>query len=308
MSTNTILSRIRGLLPDVRAVLAFVHGLPEPLDPVVCDYVSSHVGFWRFEVASALDVGALREHQEDGVMVCPEGRMFVVFDGMGGQSSGMVATQHLLDCLGRDFPCEQVLGDDVGHEALCPLARSMRAANTSMWSLQTTGSHCRGAGATGAGVWVDQRCMNVAHAGDCRVYLWRRGELRALTRDHGLLEEYERILNGEGLSPEEVQWAAKIDRAQLMERMEQYRNIVTRAFGMMETLELGWSRVSLCAGDLVLLCTDGLHKTLDDGVMARILSGLRSDSVENISTCLMDAALDMEARDNVGLVLVRVKG
>jgi protein phosphatase len=145
-------------------------------------------------------------------------------------------------------------------------------------------------GATLVGLVQCDRGFVLANVGDSRAYLLRDEALTLLSEDHSLVMAQVR----QGLmTPEQA-------------RNSPERHVIYRALGMASAVEADISPVAARAGDLYLLCSDGLTDVTDDGELADILSAARSAPLERGCRLLIDAALTRQSRDNVTVVLVRV--
>ncbi len=302
MNTNAILEQIRALLPNTSAVLRYVGSLGSPLEPVVEDYLYDHLGWWNLEVAHADDVGPKRNHQEDGVFVHKSARAFSAIDGMGGQSSGMWATHHVMKALQQVFDTTDLEPKPYDQEVLCPLWLGFRKGHQTIVQ-EAVHQNC-GAGASAVGAWMNGTWLNVAHVGDSRAYLFREDTLLQLTHDHSLLNEYKYIFASQ-------KWAAKMT-GESFEGTEwemfrgRFHNVILRALGMKTEPVIAWSRFPILRGDLILLCTDGLSDHVEHSAMEALLQNRAEHSLTAQCQSLLQAAIDAEASDNIALVLVRV--
>ncbi|MEL6178295.1 MAG: protein phosphatase 2C domain-containing protein [Myxococcota bacterium] len=284
---NPLLATLRAALPDRDEALTVAHNLPQPLDPVVKAYLREHMGFWRPTVHVALDVGPVRQHQEDGVFVSEAGRAYVAIDGMGGQSSGEFATRLMIEEMEESFPWP-TQGEAHEEPDTCPMYAAFVRSNTRIFSFQR--SYPAGYGTTAAGLWVDDWHMNVVHVGDCRVYRLRQAQLELLTRDHSLVNAYQ-DLKARGELPDSITEA----------QLQQYQNIITQAIGMKEELITpGWSRHPIKEGDRVLLCSDGLWRA----VPQEKLEAMLNSAAPNLAQALVDAAVEANTQDNAAAVVV----
>jgi protein phosphatase len=132
--------------------------------------------------------------------------------------------------------------------------------------------------------------MTVAHIGDSRLYRWRGGELQQVTRDHSLLQEQ---IDSGMITPEQARYAAN-------------RNLVTRALGVDPAVEAEIRDYAVAEGDIYLLCSDGLNDMVDDGEIALAL-GAMAANLELCAGQLVEMANDNGGRDNISVILVRVK-
>jgi serine/threonine protein phosphatase PrpC len=303
MSVSADIEQIRALLPDVVAVLTFAHGLEQPVDPVLDAYLHDHVGFWRLDIGLALDVGLKRQRQEDGVFVDPAGRAFVAIDGMGGQGTGVWATEHVMEALAEVFPHPILTGERRDTPETCPLVAAFKNGHDAIEAQAATGRG-RGMGTAAAGIFVDGTALNIAHVGDCRVYRLRRDTFEPLTSDHSFINEYNKMGGYEAWAATQPGGAAELSREQL----SQLSNIVTRSIGLSGHSGADWSRHPIEAGDTFLICTDGLSGDVPDDQLASILRQTSGETAQVQASALMDAALVAGGNDNIGLVVVRFPG
>lgn len=289
---NAQIEAIRGLLPDVRAVLAYVQGLEHAPGPVVDAYLREHLGHWRLSWAMRTDTGPTRNHNEDGCFAWPDVRAFVVLDGMGGQSSGYAAVEFARVAMSGVFEARALSAHDPPRDtqAACLVHEAIAASNLNIIRETAADMTFHGQGATVAGWMVDGTHANFAHVGDVRVYRLRRRRLARMTRDHSLVEE----LVATGKATREEAEASP------------YRHIVVRALGYKEEMEVEWSRAKLARGDVWLLCSNGLSDTLDDAQIEALLNTHASEPVQTRCDVLVDAAIEARANDNITAILVEI--
>ena len=247
---------------------------------------------------SATDAGRKRKNNEDAFLVDDDIGIFVVADGMGGQNAGEVASTRAVQVFR-----ERIAG---GATALRRLAESpsqenrvagqalvekaIQAACTDVWKLGETDPKLRGMGTTLAGIVIAGEQGIVGNVGDSRVYLVRAGQAFRLTEDHTLVAAQ---VKAGSMTKEEAQ------RSPL-------RNVLTRAVGNQESVQVDTLLVDLMPGDRVLLCSDGLHGYMpDDEEVAKVLSG--GDSAE-LPKQLVDLANDRGGKDNITAVVLDVTG
>lgn len=242
-------------------------------------------------------VGMKRDHNEDSYMIYPEQHVFVVCDGMGGHASGEVASKLACDEIKQFF---EMTGKD--HEATWPfkldktstydenrIAVAVKLANQSVYERSQNDPKCRGMGTTFVGMaFTDEGKAIVAHAGDSRAYLFRKGELKRITIDHSLVEEYIRMGR---LTEEEAKNFPQ-------------KNIILRALGQQPKLEVEVNTHKPEDGDIYLICSDGLSGMIDDDRMREILRAKGGD-LEACSQAMIDAANAAGGLDNVTCVLAR---
>jgi serine/threonine protein phosphatase PrpC len=248
------------------------------------------------EVATATDSGMVRTHNEDSITVDAASGFVVLADGMGGYNAGEVASGIATAMLGTSL--KQVLdGAEPGRiepesgETLAVkiLKEQIAGANTSIYQAAKSQPQYAGMGTTlVVGLFYDNY-LSVAHIGDSRLYRLRQDEFRQITRDHSLLQEQ----IDSGMITEE------------MARLSQNKNLVTRALGIDPEVEPEIHTYEVEAGDVYLLCSDGLSDMVEDDEIHLTVSSLQAN-VQLASQQLVQMANDNGGRDNVSVILVRV--
>lgn len=230
------------------------------------------------EAAGLTDRGLARANNEDAFFVDPQGRLFVLADGLGGHAAGEVASELVVDTLAAAAPGATAWSDPA-QELGAILARADDAVREQARDALT------GMGATVVAIHLDPKgtTITVAHAGDSRAYRLRAGALARLTRDHTPESEI-------GFRPD-----------------GRRSSIITRAIGVGDgRTEIDFGRTDSHPGDLYLLCSDGLTDMVSDPGIAAILA-LDAPSAD-ICRALVDAALAAGGRDNVTVVVVKIPG
>lgn len=249
----------------------------------------------RIEVASITDVGMKRNHNEDNFGVVAEENLYVVADGMGGHSSGEVASKIAVEELAEFF---RMTSRD--QDATWPykmdrarnydenrLATGIKLANMRIHEQSSADPKLRGMGTTIVSVYFAGNTAYVGHVGDSRVYRFSRGELKQVTEDHSLLNDY---LKSKKLSPEEIEAFP-------------HKNVIVRALGMKDTVQVDVVRVEPLEGDIFLLCSDGLSGMVPDAMIKDTLT--KTPDLDAASKHLIDQANANGGLDNVTCVLVR---
>lgn len=249
-----------------------------------------------YEYAGLTDVGRKREHNEDALLLAPESRLFAVCDGMGGHQAGEVASGIAVETLERFF--QNVTADE---EATWPYRLDPRFdeyGNRLVVGIQYANQRIREAGLEegkqGMGTTAVAAHLNGSRAyfgwvGDSRGYLLRRGELRPTTTDHSLLNE---LLRSGRIREEDLE-------------NFQHKNVITRALGMGDHVEVDVNSVDLVDGDVLVVCCDGLTGMLEDQRIAEIV--LREKSLDKACQKLIDAANAAGGLDNITVALVRYR-
>ncbi|MFS8636725.1 MAG: Stp1/IreP family PP2C-type Ser/Thr phosphatase [Gemmatimonadota bacterium] len=233
------------------------------------------------------DRGLRRPSNEDVFRVREDIGLFLVADGMGGHAAGDVASGIAAEVVERETSRALEAGAAPSAKLL---AEAVEAAHRAIVDRSEAEPALSGMGTTltAALVEADASLLHLAHVGDSRAYLLRDGELRRLTRDHTWVQQ-------------------QVDTGRLSEaeaRIHPGANVLLRALGgNAESVEVDTDQVPLSAGDLLLLCTDGLSGTVDDGDLLAILD--RPLPLETIANQLVEAARLRGGPDNITAVLVR---
>ena len=245
----------------------------------------------RIDSAGWTHVGR-RSQNEDAWTSREDLGLFVVADGMGGHEGGEVASQCVVETfLGL---CERLVRDP---EATWPHRRRSDLSyeedlllNCTRLAQRTVRARRQGPlrdmGSTVVALALGERGAAVAHVGDSRLYRWRAGQLEPLTRDHSLLEEMRR------------------HGAELPARADSpYGHIITRALGT-DHAEPTVRRLEIQAGDVYLLCSDGLYEPLGP---QRLAQWLAQEERTGLAERMVEAAYAAGGRDNITAVLVSTR-
>ena len=233
--------------------------------------------------AEKTDIGK-RIHNEDGYLLPKSDAMpllFAVADGMGGHAAGATASGLVVDSLGSEqtsFPAE--------HE-IEYLKIAVERANLAVFEASEKDRTLHGMGTTLVCALILGRFYIVANVGDSRLYYFDGKTLDRVTTDHSLVEQL--VLTG----------AITREAA----RYHPHRNIITRAIGLSPVIDVDVFEREWRAGDLLLICSDGLHGAIEEDEIAAVLSSERS--LEEMCDVLVQSALDAGGTDNITLVLVR---
>ncbi len=224
------------------------------------------------------DVGR-REHNEDAFFVDDVLGLMVVADGVGGHQAGEVASQVTCEVLARDV---QRMGD---------LEAAIRRANLEVRDAVTAGRGKAGMATTVVAAQFDGARYELAWVGDSRAYLWD-GQLKLLTRDHSYVE-------------------ALLEKGQITfaeARHHPRKNVIVQAIGLQDEdkLRVGGNSGQLKAGDILVLCSDGLSDVVDCDRLAEILA--KDEPLEQRCHELVQTAIGNGGRDNATVVLVQWAG
>jgi protein phosphatase len=250
----------------------------------------------KISYQAVTDVGRKRKGNEDSLFVNAEQNLFVVADGMGGHAAGEVASRLAVDAI-NEFIC--LTGDD--EEITWPfgldetisydgnrLKTAIRYANRKVLEATKEKNEYEGMATTVAAVLVDGDSANLGHVGDSRIYLMRNGTISQLTTDHSWVNE--QIVGGM-ISPDQA-------------RSHPLRNVVTRALGGKNDLQVDMKVHKIEPGDMLLLCSDGLTTMMPDEEIVRVVSDAKND-VEKATRELVAAANAKGGEDNITVVMLR---
>ena len=244
--------------------------------------VSTMARFATYAVGRT-DVGRQRTTNEDAMLVDDQLGLYLVCDGMGGHASGQIAS----DLAVRTIAQSLKTGEPVPQNGEDPLQAAMQAANQTVYQRSQVDPACHGMGTTAVGLRVEADLLHICHCGDSRVYLLRGGKLSQLTRDHSLVNLYK-------------------DKPELEGQMgPASSNVIVRAIGLEERVEIDHRVVALEDGDIYLLCCDGLTDMVDDWMIREILTS--GEPLEVMGENLVRAANTNGGSDNITVVLVGVK-
>ena len=256
----------------------------------------------RIVHAARTDVGMKRDNNEDNYLVVPEQALFAVFDGMGGHAAGEVASgiaveemREFFEHTGRDrdatWPFKEDRDKTYDENRL---VTAIKLVNQRIIETSEADASKKNMGTTCVSAHLVERDGQakaiVAHAGDSRAYRFRDGELRRITIDHSLVEEY---LRQGKITEEEAKTFPQ-------------KNIILRALGQQQQVDVEIHAHELREGDVVMLCSDGLSGMVEDRVIEAILQ--RSPSLDAAAKKLLDTANANGGVDNSTVVLVRYEG
>lgn len=225
------------------------------------------------------DTGRQRRDNEDSAYV--RAPLFVVADGMGGAQAGEVASALAVEEFQRPLPDEGTPEQR--------LAERVQSANRRIYETAQTTHERAGMGTTLTAAYLDDADLAVAHVGDSRAYIFRDGSLTRLTQDHSLVEELVR--------------RGKLTEEQAAEHPQ--RSIITRALGVENEVEVDTWTFPVRAGDVVLMCSDGLTSMIGEDQIAAVLSS--EADLDRAGERLIAEANEAGGRDNITVVLFRLE-
>lgn len=251
----------------------------------------------RVEYASATDAGIVRKFNEDSIATDSEIGLMVLADGMGGYMAGDVASalaisvvkEELAAALEKIEPVESRTDKRYMPQTLA-VKWAAEKANQMILRVARKNTQCQGMGTTLTLALFHEDRISIAHVGDSRLYRLRYDRLEQLTMDHSLLRgqvEAGLIESGDA-------------------KLSHNRNLVTRALGKEETVEVDVREEDVLPGDIYLLCSDGLNDMVEDADIELALCELKAN-LPLAANLLVQMANDNGGHDNVSVVLARVQ-
>ena len=245
------------------------------------------------ECYALTDVGRVRSQNEDSVVVRPDIGVVVLADGMGGYQAGEVASQLATETTIASLVVafDQIDPADTGSNVLVAsvLVRAIQDANCKVFGAAEQQPSLKGMGTTLVASLFNDEMLFVAHVGDSRAYRLRAGVQEQITKDHS---EVQMLVDVGLLSPEEARHAPN-------------KNLITRALGIGECVDVEVSDFVTQPNDLYLLCSDGLTDMLDDRTILGVID-TTGQSLQRIAQALIDLANQAGGLDNVSVILIRV--
>lgn len=233
-----------------------------------------------FHHCAKTDVGLVRKVNEDSMISVPELGMFLVADGMGGHSGGDFASQCIVSRIGQidqNLPSSEVM-------------KAMRSAILEAHYEILAEAERRGGGTIGStavGLILSEPHFACLWVGDSRLYHMRNGKMTQLSKDHSLVND---LLDSGQITPEEA-----VDHP--------HGNVITRAVGVGDTVEIDKLRGTYEPGDRFLLCSDGLSGFVTDEVIAQFMS---TAPITSLCNELIELAKEGGGRDNITAIVIEI--
>lgn len=233
---------------------------------------------------SMTDIGKKRKLNQDYVFTSeiPIGclpNLFIVADGMGGHNAGDFASKYTVEIIVEE------IGFSKETSPVAVLEKAIKSANKHIREKSMENEEFNGMGTTLVAATIQNDTLCVANVGDSRLYVINK-EMRQITRDHSLVEE---MIRRGGLAREQA-------------RSHPDKNIITRAIGAEDDLEIDFFQVKLEEGDFILMCSDGLTNMIEDEDIRMLLQGQR-DIVEKAEV-LVNTANNNGGKDNIAVIVI----
>ncbi len=233
--------------------------------------------------AASTDVGLRRKANEDRYAVSPDLGLYLVADGMGGHRAGQVASE-----MAAEVALEAVQALEGASSSLSEKLRyAVAAANRAIFTRSTQEPGLTGMGTTLVAMLAGAGRAALAHVGDSRAYLVRGGRIRQLTDDHSIVAE---LVRRREISEDDA-------------REHPHRHVLTRALGVRRSVEADLVELTPEAGDVFVLCSDGLTNHVADEEIAKLVSD--PTDLQEVCERLVDFANGRGGDDNTTVVLVQ---
>ncbi len=244
--------------------------------------------------AGMTDVGNVRDHNEDDFYLSEgEEALCVVADGMGGHRSGEVASALAIKAIVEYY--RETMADysdapeDEGSPERVRLLQAVKTANRAVFAAASSNESYRNMGTTIVSGFFTDKGVYLAHIGDSRCYRLRDGKLEQRTEDHSLANEYVRMGI---LSLEDVEYFP-------------YKNVITRACGLTDEVEVEIHYEELQQGDIYLFCSDGLSDMVSDAELNVIMAD--AEDLDGMCRELVERANQNGGADNITVILAKIE-
>ena len=246
------------------------------------------------KTAGLTDQGKVRANNEDAVWADPETNLLVVADGMGGHKAGEVASGMAITSIPGNFKqlTKAQNSGEVANGDFSPetnrLAFCLKMANQMIYEASQRYPQDSGMGTTCTAALIHNNRLSIAHVGDTRCYLIRRGAIEQLTQDHSLaMDQLRRGL----ISKEEAEHVNK--------------NILTRSLGTEAEVKVDMDEHPLFPGDVLLLCSDGVNKELTDDQVLQVV--METPDPRQVAQRVIDQANAAGGQDNISVAVARIE-
>lgn len=258
--------------------------------------ISFRDGQFRVRFSGVTDIGRVRDHNEDNLLIPEDMPLAVVSDGMGGHASGEVASSIAVRTIDEYFrrtaadpPISWPFRLPQLHTERDRMSTAIKLANTQIYETGRGDPSKKGMGCTVDAMFFAQGRFYIGHVGDSRVYRIRGGQISQLTEDHSLLNDYRRMKEMSGAEVEAFP----------------HKNVVVRALGLAEQVYVDILVDGYERDDVFLLCSDGLSGMLDDETI--LATSTRFASIDTAANTLVKLANDAGGNDNITALLVRIE-
>lgn len=251
----------------------------------------------QFKISGKSNIGLVRTGNEDNLLIDEKNQVFVVCDGMGGHQAGEVASMmacEIINTVFDNFSDELNREINLEIEQSLPksgdvLIKSIRLANRAIHNRAGNNPSLHGMGTTVVALALEYDLLSIAHVGDSRAYRLEERKLEPLTIDHSWIAE---IQQSQNITEEEASSVIG-------------KNVITRALGVKENVEVDYRMIKVQSGDKFILCSDGLCGYAEDSDIFNVVHRVR-DNNEKIVDDLIQMANDQGGSDNVTIIVLEI--
>ncbi|HDL00751.1 MAG TPA: Stp1/IreP family PP2C-type Ser/Thr phosphatase [candidate division Zixibacteria bacterium] len=251
----------------------------------------------ELKVIGKTDKGLVRKGNEDYLHIDKENQIFAVCDGMGGHKAGEVASMmasEMLDITYKQYNTALQNDQNLNFGKALPvsgdiLLKSIRLANRAIYNKASDNPDLHGMGTTIVALAFENNLLSIAHVGDSRAYRIENKKLFPLTSDHSWIAEIQKTQN---ISEEEASSVVG-------------KNVITRALGVRDNVEVDYRLIKVKRGDKFLLCSDGLCGYADDDEIFASIETAGNNN-EKIVDNLIQMANDRGGADNITIIVAEV--
>lgn len=238
-----------------------------------------HVGF-------KTDTGRKKANNEDSCFILPGRDIYMVADGVGGHNSGEIASRIAVGHIAEELMNKDIPDSEL--ELRNYFSEIISKVNMDIWNESVANEESKGMATTLVMAYIKGNRAFFANIGDSRGYVVRKGEIEQITRDHTCIEELVQI--------------GEITREEAKNHPD--RNIITRALGGESKVEADFYKIDIFPGDVIILCTDGLHGELEEQEILDIVN--KYDNMTDLSNELTKAANKKGGNDNITVITLKV--
>ncbi len=245
----------------------------------------------KLQITGVTDVGLVRTHNEDTIGWDPRLGLAILADGMGGHNAGEVASDLAVNSIRAALA--DVLTPEVKESGIVNYFEAVRDAvgyaNQEIHLQSRQRPECAGMGTTVVMTLFQDHQVIVAHVGDSRIYRYRDNALQQITQDHSLIQE---MIDSGFITAEQAHTAGN-------------KNLITRALGISEEVQVDVKEEATLLGDIFLLCSDGLSDMVPDPLMQGVLQEHYAD-MEMAGRTLIGLANERGGSDNISVILIKM--
>ena len=241
------------------------------------------------DIGVKTDTGRIRDNNQDAYyfLLDEDKPLFIIADGMGGHKAGEIASNLAVEIISKNLNSDLNSNDFEEEYIKEKIFNSIDEANNKIYNKARNEEKCSGMGTTVTLAYITDKSLYIGHVGDSRAYVFKNNKLTQITEDHSLVEEL--IKNG-SISREEAKYHPQ-------------RNIITRAVGTAENIDIDVSIIPKEEIEIFLLCTDGLTNMLDDDEIESFL--INSENMQIACENLVNLSNDRGGYDNITVIAVK---